>query len=571
MTLSLAKHPRLQKPKGPVVIVVMDGVGLGPTFDAPENERDAYDAVARAQMPRLRSLLQDKARATQLKAHGTAVGLPTDDDMGNSEVGHNALGSGRIVLQGASLVDTALSNGSIFEGDGWKKIETAWRAGGTFHVIGLLSDGGVHSRLDQMIGVMEGAAKRGAKRIRFHALFDGRDVPDQSAQKYVDELEAVFARLHRDMGVDARIGSGGGRMFVTMDRYQSDWSIVERGWKAHVLGEARAFPSVRTALETMRAEKAGASDQHLPPFVVADPPAGGVGAGVPIGTIKDGDAVLFANFRGDRAIQISRAFEEPAGIFDTKAFVRGRIPKTVYAGIMEYDGDLHIPSTYLVSPPVIEETSGEYLAAMGIRTFACSETQKYGHVTYFWNGNRSGRFSESLETYLEIPSYAPPFEAKPEMRAPEIATAAVEAIMSGKQDIVRVNFANGDMVGHTGELAATVASCEAVDAALGRILDAVDAAQGVAIVIADHGNADDMALRDKKNQPIVDAQGKVLPRTAHTLAPVPFVLAGKGLAQSVRVRHDLKTPGLANVAATVINLLGFEAPLGYEPSLLELV
>lgn len=571
MTLSLAKHPRLQKPKGPVVIVVMDGVGLGPTFDAPESERDAYDAVAVAKMPRLRALLLDKARSMKLKAHGTAVGLPTDDDMGNSEVGHNALGSGRIVLQGASLVDTALATGTIFEGDGWKKLEATWRAGGTFHVIGLLSDGGVHSRLDQMIGIIEGAAQRGCKRVRFHALFDGRDVPDQSAQKYVDELELVFARLQRDMGVDGRFASGGGRMFVTMDRYESDWSIVARGWKAHVLGEARAFPSVRTALETMRAETAGASDQHLPPFVVVDPPAGGVGPGVPIGAMHDGDAVLFANFRGDRAIQISRAFEEPAGAFDDKAFARVRIPKVTYAGIMEYDGDLHIPSTYLVSPPVIEQTSGEYLAAMGVRTFASSETQKYGHVTYFWNGNRSGRFSEQLETYLEIPSYAPPFEAKPEMRAPEIATAAVEAIMGGKNDVVRVNFANGDMVGHTGLLEPTVRACEAVDAALGRILDAVDAAQGVAVVIADHGNADDMALRDKKNKPIVDAQGKVLPRTAHTLAPVPFVLTGKGLAQSVRVRSDLKTPGLANVAATVINLLGFEAPRDYEPTLIELV
>lgn len=555
--LSLQKHPRLERPRGPLLLVVLDGVGLGCG--------DAYDAVARARMPHLKGLLEDPARSLKLKAHGTAVGLPSDDDMGNSEVGHNALGSGRIVQQGASLVDAALASGALFEGEGWKKLEAAFRAGGTFHVIGLLSDGGVHSRLDQILAVLRGAAARGARRIRVHVLLDGRDVPDGSALKYVDELEAELARLTGPATgggsgkVDARIASGGGRMVTTMDRYESDWSIVERGWRAHVLGAARTFPSTHAALEAFRAEKPGISDQNLPAFVVVD-------GDEPVGTIADGDAVLFANFRGDRAIEISRAFDEET----FKPFDRVRHPRVAYAGMMEYDGDLHIPRTHLVAPPVIEETSGEFLAAMGIRTFACSETQKYGHVTYFWNGNRSGRFSDALETYVEIPSDPPPFEEKPAMKAAEIADATIQAITSGNYDLLRVNFANGDMVGHTGNLEATIRGCEAVDVALGRLLDAVKARGGTAIVTADHGNADDMALRDKAGAPLVDARGKVQARTAHTLAPVPFVITGPGLLPSVRLRKDLPTPGLANVAATVMNLLGFEAPSFYEPSLLEI-
>ncbi len=551
--LTLAPHPRLKKPQGPVLIVVMDGVGIG--------SGDAFDAVAQAKTPHLDALLQDGARSMKLKAHGTAVGLPTDDDMGNSEVGHNALGSGRIVLQGASLVDTALETGALFEGKGFKKLQGAFAAGGTLHFIGLLSDGGVHSRLDQILGVVDGAVARGAKRLRFHVLLDGRDVPDGSAHKYVEELEAHLAKLRGPDGapVDARIASGGGRMLVTMDRYESDWSIVERGWKAHVLGDARTFPSARAAIDAFRKDKPGISDQNLPAFVVAD-------GGEPVGRIVDGDGVLFVNFRGDRAIEISRAFEED----DFKPFDRVRRPKVVYAGMMEYDGDLHIPKTYLVEPPVIEGTSGEYLAHMKVRTFACSETQKFGHVTYFWNGNRSGRFDDALETYREIPSNAPPFEDRPAMKAPEIADATIAAMKSGKFDLLRVNFANGDMVGHTGMLAATIKAVEAVDAALGRLIDATRETGGVIAVTADHGNADDMALRDKLGVPLRDGQGNVLPRTSHTLAPVPFALAGPGLLPSVRLRKDLAVPGLANVAATVLNLLGFQAPEGYEPTLLDI-
>jgi len=445
----------------------------------------------------------------------------------------------------------------MFTSDGWKKIEARWRAGGTLHLIGLLSDGGVHSRLDQIFGVIDGAASRGCKKIRIHALFDGRDVPDGTSTKYIADVEQKAAEV-KARGVDLRIASGGGRMFVTMDRYESDWSIVERGWNTHVLGEAKGFASATEAIAAARSADGKMSDQHLPPFVVVD-------AGKPIGTIEDGDAVVFCNFRGDRALQITRAFEEK----DFKPFDRKRVPKVLYCGMMEYDGDLHLPRHYLVSPPTIERTSGEFLAHAGIRTFACSETQKYGHVTYFWNGNRSGKFDDEKEVYVEVPSNLPPFEAKPAMKAPEIAAAAAEAVRSGKFDVVRVNLANGDMVGHTGDLNATIASCAAADVALGTMIDAVNAAGGVFIVTADHGNADDMALRDKKGVPLRGADGAVLPKTSHTLAPVPFCLGGNGLEASVVLRADLPSPGLANIAATLMAVLGFTAPADYEPSLLK--
>lgn len=547
MDLTLAPHAFRPRPTGPLLEVVLDGVGLG--------VGDAYDAVAQAQMPNLRRLMAREGRFMRLKAHGTAVGLPSDDDMGNSEVGHNALGSGKIVMQGASLVDSALQSGALFAGVGWQKIEARF-ATGTLHIIGLLSDGGVHSRLDQIMGLIDGAAQRNVKRIRLHVLLDGRDVPDGTSAQFLAEVASKRERLET-RGVDLQVASGGGRMFVTMDRYESDWSIVERGWRAHVLGDAAKFSSAEAAVAAMKAVPGGCSDQHLAPFVVVDDD------GVPVGTIEDGDAVIFANFRGDRAIQISRAFDDE--LFD--AFDRVRRPDVVYAGLMEYDGDLHIPRTYLVAPPTIARTSGEYLAAMKVRSFAVSETQKYGHVTYFWNGNRSNKFDERVETWLEVPSNHPPFDERPAMKCHEVAAAAADALRSGLYDVVRVNLANGDMVGHTGNLAATIRSCEEADIALGVMLQACVDRGGFYVVTADHGNADDMAQRDKNGAPIIDKNGRVAPKTSHTLAPVPFCIGGPAIDASLR--SDLATPGLANVAATVLELLGFQPPADFQPSLLQ--
>ncbi|KAL5991414.1 2,3-bisphosphoglycerate-independent phosphoglycerate mutase [Asimina triloba] len=548
----LADHPKL--PKGKTIgLVVLDGWG--------EAKPDKYNCIHIAETPKMDSLKKDAPDRWRLvKAHGTAVGLPTEDDMGNSEVGHNALGAGRIYAQGAKLVDFALASGKIYEGEGFKYIKECFDKG-TLHLIGLLSDGGVHSRLDQLQLLLKGAGERGAKRIRVHILTDGRDVLDGSSVGFVETLENDLAEL-REKGIDAQIASGGGRMYVTMDRYENDWGVVKRGWDAQVLGEApHKFRSAVEAVKKLR-EDPKASDQYLPPFVVVDE------NGKPAGPIVDGDAVVTLNFRADRMVMLAKALEYEN--FD--AFDRVRFPKIHYAGMLLYDGELKLPSNYLVSPPEIERTSGEYLVHNGIRTFACSETVKFGHVTFFWNGNRSGYFNQELEEYVEIPSDSGiTFNVKPKMKALEIAEKARDAILSRKFDQVRVNLPNSDMVGHTGDIEATVVACKAADDAVKMILDAVEQVGGIYVVTADHGNAEDMVKRNKKGEPLLDKNGNIQVLTSHTLEPVPLAIGGPGLAPGVRFRKDVPTGGLANVAATVMNLHGFEAPSDYEPTLIEVV
>ncbi|XP_062224566.1 2,3-bisphosphoglycerate-independent phosphoglycerate mutase [Phragmites australis] len=547
---TLPDHSKLPKGKT-VAVVVLDGWG--------EANPDKYNCIHVAQTPVMDSLKNGAPEKWRLvKAHGTAVGLPSDDDMGNSEVGHNALGAGRIFAQGAKLVDSALASGKIYEGEGFKYIKESLD-NGTLHLIGLLSDGGVHSRLDQVQLLLKGASERGAKRIRVHILTDGRDVLDGSSVGFVETLENDLSQL-REKGVDARIASGGGRMYVTMDRYENDWTVVKRGWDAQVLGEAPyKFKSAVEAVKTLRAEP-NANDQYLPPFVIVDE------SGNAVGPIIDGDAVVTFNFRADRMVMLAKALEYA----DFDKFDRVRVPNIRYAGMLQYDGELKLPSRYLVSPPEIERTSGEYLVKNGIRTFACSETVKFGHVTFFWNGNRSGCFDETKEEYVEIPSDSGiTFNVKPKMKALEIAEKARDAILSGKFDQVRVNLPNGDMVGHTGDIEATVVACKAADEAVKIILDAVEQVGGIYLVTADHGNAEDMVKRNKSGQPMLDKSGGIQILTSHTLQPVPVAIGGPGLHPGVKFRSDIQTPGLANVAATVMNLHGFEAPADYEPTLIE--
>ncbi|TVU45790.1 hypothetical protein EJB05_05292 [Eragrostis curvula] len=503
---TLPDHPKLPKGKK-VAVVVLDGWG--------EANPDKYNCIHVAQTPVMDSLKNGAPEKWRLvKAHGTAVGLPSDDDMGNSEVGHNALGAGRIFAQGAKLVDSALASGKIFDGEGFKYIKESFE-NGTLHLIGLLSDGGVHSRLDQVQLLLKGASERGAKRIRVHILTDGRDVLDGSSVGFVETLENDLSQL-REKGVDARIASGGGRMYVTMDRYENDWSVVKRGWDAQVLGEApHKFKSAVEAVKTLRAEP-GANDQYLPPFVIVDE------SGSAVGPIVDGDAVVTFNFRADRMVMLAKALEYA----DFDKFDRVRVPKIRYAGMLQYDGELLLPKRYLVSPPEIERTSGEYLVKNGIRTFACRH-------------------------------------------AVEIAEKARDALLSGKFDQVRVNLPNGDMVGHTGDIEATVVACKTADEAVKIILDAVEQVGGIYLVTADHGNAEDMVKRNKSGQPLLDKSGAIQILTSHTLQPVPVAIGGPGLHPGVKFRSDIETPGLANVAATVMNLHGFEAPADYEPTLIE--
>ncbi len=534
----LLPHATRVAPSGPVLCVVMDGVGVG--------KRDPGDAVALARTPNLDRLRALPSYRT-LVAHGRGVGMPSDADMGNSEVGHNALGAGRIFDQGAKLVAAAIDSGALFEGPRWRELLEAVRVGGQpLHLLGLLSDGNVHSHIDHLIALVRRAAHDGVPRIRVHALLDGRDVPGRSALGFIDRLEAVLAEV-RASGCDARIASGGGRMRITMDRYEAEWPMVARGWDVHVRGLGRRFASARQAVETMYAER-DIDDQYLEGFVID----GGDG---PLGPIHDGAAVVLFNFRGDRAIEISRAFERE--VFD--GFDRGPRPQVAFFGMMQYDGDEHIPARFLVAPPAIDRTMGELLAAAGKRQLAISETQKYGHVTYFWNGNRSGKFDDRLEQYIEIPSDTLPFEQRPWMQAAEITDALVAEMARQPYDFARVNFANGDMVGHTGVLESARMAVEAVDLCLGRLWQAIARQGGVLVVTADHGNADQMLD--------VEKDGTTRPRTSHSLNPVPFAIVD-GRAPALRVRHDA-VGSLGNIAATCLELMGLQPPADYLPSLLE--
>ena len=537
--------------EGPVLTVVMDGVGLAP--DTISN------AVKSAYTPNLDMLMANYPMVA-LKAHGTAVGLPSDDDMGNSEVGHNALGAGQVFAQGAKLVSNSIESGKMFASETWQKLIANVKDNhSTLHFLGLFSDGNVHSHIDHLKAMIVEAKKEGVARVRIHILLDGRDVGETSALDYINPFEALLAEL-RSSSFDVMIASGGGRMQITMDRYEANWHMVEEGWKTHVLGIGRQFASAAEAVTTYRNEL-HVIDQDLPAFVIAKD-------GKPVGTIEDGDSVIFFNFRGDRSIEISKSFDAPEGQFDK--FDRVRVPKVLFAGMLEYDGDLHIPKNYLVSPPEITNTMGEYLADTGIPVLAISETQKYGHVTYFWNGNRSGKFNDELETYIEVPSDVVPFEQRPWMKCAEITDKLIEALRSGKYKFLRVNYPNGDMVGHTGSLAATRCSMEALDLQLGRLLPVIDALHGVAIITADHGNADEMFEMDKKTgQPKVDKNGKMKAKTSHTLNPVPCILYDNTDAKEhYRVKTDGHF-GLSDVAATVVNLLGYEKPAMWDESIIE--
>jgi 2,3-bisphosphoglycerate-independent phosphoglycerate mutase len=516
----------------PVTLCILDGIGWG--------RRDVEtDAVFAADTPTLDRWTSGGAAWTLLKAHGTAVGLPSDKDMGNSEVGHNAMGAGRVFDQGAKLVDAAIESGRIFESEAWKRAVSAR----TIHFLGLLSDGNVHSHVRHLDALLDRAAADGVSRIRVHVLTDGRDVPGRSALTWVRPLEEKLRRMN-----DAAIATGGGRMVVTMDRYEAEWGMVERGWHLHVGGEGRRFPSASEAIETLYAEDPKADDQWLPPFVVGD-----------YAGMRDGDAVILFNFRGDRAIEISRAFEEET----FPAFPRSPHPAVSFAGMMEYDGDTHVPKHFLVSPPQISGTVGEALAASGKKVLALSETQKFGHVTYFFNGNRSARLPG--ETWKEIPSDQGPFDRAPEMKAREVCEAACDAIVSGEFDHVRINFANGDMVGHTGNFAATVTAVEVLDRCLADLEAATLAAGGVLLVTADHGNADEMVELEKGKVAIADGRAK--PKTSHTLSPVPLVLVDPTGAWRLQGKEGVVSGELAQIGASVLTLCGVAVPTNFLPSL----
>lgn len=540
----------------PVVLCIMDGVGLGPSEEGNAvhlAKTQVIDQLIGGHSPEGGECLSLDGG---LAAHGLAVGLPTDDDMGNSEVGHNAMGAGRVVRQGAGLVDDGISSGAVFRSELWRDL----CEGSTLHLMGLLSDGNVHSHEDHLHALIERAAVDGVTRLRVHVLTDGRDVFGRSALVYLERLEALFERLRSDT-FDCRVASGGGRMCITMDRYDADWEMVRRGWCCHVLGVGERFNSATEAVSQLYAQDESVNDQWLPPFVITDE------EGAPNGTIESGDSVLFFNFRGDRAIEISRAFEGRDCGFD---YPKPPPKLRCYAGMMCYDGDAIVPKNYLVNPPVIEDTVGHRLAESRRRSFVVAETQKFGHVTYFFNGNRSGKIDADLEEYVEVPSDNVPFETAPAMKAREVTKIAATAILEGGWDHVRVNFANGDMVGHTGDILATITAMEVVDSCVQELLKATSNAGGVFVLTADHGNADEMfQWNSKKGVYKLDADGKRLVSTAHSKNRVPFVVVDfSGKYKSLDTSSKLNELGLPSIGSTILTLCGVDIPKGWSRSLI---
>ena len=503
---------------GPVVLVVMDGVGLSP--------RKAGNAVKSAYLETLSRLVRQYP-TIKLGAHGDYVGIPSCD-MGNSEVGHNAMGTGEIIAQSTKAVDEAIIGGKAFVEPVWQNaIANVKDHHSTLHFIGIFSDGNVHSNIRHLEKMLSQAQKEGVQRVRIHILVDGRDVPPVSEPKYIRRLEQF---VHELGDPDYKIASGGGRMVITADRYQSDWGMVEKGWHTHVLGEGRQFPDAETAIRTYREENPGLQDQYMPPFVIAE-------NGQAIGTINDDDSVIYLDFRADRAIEISMAFTYD----DFPYFDRIRRPRVYYAGMTEYNSDTHVPALTIVKPPKFQCSLPKYLSEQGIKQFAISESVKFGHITYYFNGNSYD--APVGETDVEIPSDTAPFDTRPWMKSAEITDRLVDAIESGHYQFLRVNYPNGDMVGHFADLESTIIALEAVDICLKRIVAATQKAGGMVIITADHGNAEEL----------LDQTGSA--KTAHTINPVPCIFVDD-TANSKRYHLKQGDFGLANLASTITLLLG---------------
>jgi len=530
----------------PALLIVMDGWGIG--------SGGSEDAIGRAHTPNFDRLWASRPHTT-LMTHGHFVGLPAAKDLGGSEVGHLTMGAGQILDQGPTRINKAIADGSFFTSPALQEIVERGRLGGTLHLLGLLSDGNIHSHIDHFIALIDHADRSGIVNLRLHALLDGRDVAIQSAQIYVQRIEEHFAAINARGDRHYAFASGGGRELIVMDR-DRDWSKVEIGWEMLVHGDcAHRFPDMLSAIDHFRLRKPGLVDQDMPPFLIVDE------TGEAIGRIVDGDALIMVNFRGDRAIEITEAFE----LAEFDGFDRGRRPDLLFAGMMVYDEDRDLPRLQLMGPTRVERPFGRRLVEMGIKQFRLTETQKYPHVTFFFNGGYREPLDANLEQYILIPSdRGVTFADKPQMKAAEIASEAERLIRTGGYGFGLINFANADMVGHCGAIEPAVAAIEAVDTALGRILAALDEVGGCALITADHGNAEEMEVAGK---------GGREPSTKHSTNPVPCILFDPRFDGSYALRQPVgkdveSAPGLANVAATLFVMLGMQPPADLAPSLL---
>ena len=521
--------------------IILDGFGLGP--------QDETNAVHLAQTPHFDALLAGQP-STKLTAHGHAVGLPGENDLGGSEVGHLTLGAGNIFPQGLSLINKSLEDGSLFQQPAWREAKR-YATKKSLHLIGLLSDGGVHSHINHLLAMLDDAAGSGVARCFVHVLLDGRDVGIQSAHIYIQQLEDKLKKIMQERpGFTYKIASGGGREQMTMDRVEN-WDNVQRGWRACVEGEAEnRVGSALEAVERAREKNPEIIDQDIQGFVVVD--AQGVST-----KMQDGDAVVLFNFRGDRAIELTRAFVEQ----DFSGFIKTHKPQVYFAGMCIYDEDTNTPHNHIISVPSVPLPFGRRLVELQKKQFRLAETQKFPHVTFFFNGGYRLPLDASLETYTSIPSDCPAdFALKPRMKAREIADKACEYIQEGSYDFGLINFANPDMLGHTGDMRAVIRGVEEVDACLGKILQALEQAGGMAIITADHGNADEML--------ITNAKGTQEISTKHSINPVPCIFFDPSRGSQIRI-NNLEKPGLANIAASNFVLMGLDVPEGLEPALVD--
>ncbi|MEE8435802.1 MAG: 2,3-bisphosphoglycerate-independent phosphoglycerate mutase [bacterium] len=536
------------KDRGQLLWIVLDGWGLG--------DHGEGDAIHQAYTPHIDSLGLAFA-STRLYTHGHYVGLPAPKDIGGSEVGHITMGAGRIIPQGPTRIKEEMDSGRFFSGEALTTlIDNCLQGDAPLHLMGLLSDGNVHSHIDHYHAIIDHAEKRGVRRLYVHALLDGRDVPYQSALDFVEPLEARLERINAEHpGWDYAIASGGGREVITMDRDQN-WDKVRRGWETHVLGRCEnTFASATEAVKALRSGMPDAIDQDLPPFVV-------VRGGQSRAPIRDGHSVIFMNFRGDRAIQFTRAMVED----DFSHFEREGRPDVRFAGMMTYDEDTNLPPLTLMPPSSVAEPFGKRLIDWNLRQFRLAETQKYAHVTFFFNGGYREPLDPEREEYILIQSdKVDSFAQAPALQAGAIGNKAQELILSGQFDFGLINFANADMIGHTGDLAAAVQGVREVDAALGLIFDALAQTGGTALVTADHGNAEEMISGNPKT-------GKREINTRHSINPVPLYL----FDPEYRGDYTLKpsTPEhpmtLANLASTASILMGREPPDDLAPPVFEL-
>jgi 2,3-bisphosphoglycerate-independent phosphoglycerate mutase len=499
----------------PVVLVVMDGWGI-----APPGPHNAVHLARTATLDRL----QRDWPATSLAAHGRAVGLPADQ-MGNSEVGHLNLGAGRIVEQELVIIDDAVEDGSFAANPRFHEAAERIRAaGGTAHVMGLCSPGCVHSSLDHLYALVDLLAAEGLE-VRVHALTDGRDTPPSSARGYLRDIEERIAGR-------ARVAAVVGR-YYSMDR-DKRWDRIARGYRAHTEGIGHHHRSVDEAIAA--AYGAGETDEFITPRVIVDEQQR------PIGSILDGDGVFFFNFRADRAREMTQALTGQG--FESSFFERAVVRDlSAYVCMTEYRADFELPVAF--APHPLTDILGAVLAEHGLAQLRCAETEKYAHVTFFFNGGIEQPLSGEERELVPSPKEVATYDLKPEMSAAGVTEQVLARIERGEHDFVLVNYANGDMVGHTGVLEAAIRAAETVDAQIGRLHEAIAARQGALLITADHGNSEQM-LDERTGEP----------HTAHTLNPVPFVLIDPR-RRNARLREG---GSLRDVAPTVLDLLGLQLP-----------